>query len=114
MDWPLGWSGVETSQAWTSGTADLFAWGLLGILLFMVPVLVLLSGATRRRRFWCAESGRDVEVEFEERGFPGLRRAVVKSCSAFDPPGALICRRRCLDPGYQRPWQPTIGFGPVK
>lgn len=63
----------------------------------------------RRRRFWCAVSRREVEVEFEERGFPGFRGAVaVKSCSAFDPPVAVSCQRRCLDATFRRQWEPPL------
>jgi nucleotide-binding universal stress UspA family protein len=61
------------------------------------------------RRFWCAWSEREVEVEFVERGFPGLRWAVgVKSCTNFEPPSAIECQRRCLDPAYRRQWPPAL------
>lgn len=63
----------------------------------------------RRRRFWCAWSRREVEVEFETRGLPGFRRVVtVRSCSAFDPPTAIECRRRCLDAAFRRQWEPPL------
>lgn len=71
---------------------------------------MLFSRATRRRRFWCALSRREVEVEFEEWGLPGLRQPVaVRSCSVFDPPTAVTCGRRCLDPVFRHQW----GAGPA-
>jgi len=66
------------------------------------------TGRLVRRRFWCASRGRDVEVDFVERGLPGLPSGVgVQGCSAFDPPTAIGCRRRCLDPAYRRQWPPA-------
>ena len=60
----------------------------------------------RRRRFWCAEARREVEVEFEERGLPGLPwSTAVKSCPVFDPPAAVGCRRRCVDARFRRRWE---------
>lgn len=71
-----------------------------------------LSGAeprapkTRRRRFWCAEAGREVEVLFEERGLPGMRcSAAVKSCPVFEPGTAIACRRHCLSSKFRRQWE---------
>ena len=61
----------------------------------------------RRRHFWCALSEREVEVEFEEHGFPGFRSAAVRSCSAFEPAAAVVCDRRCEDPVYRRQWEPV-------
>jgi hypothetical protein len=54
-----------------------------------------------RRRFWCSEARREVEVEFERRrpvpwSTPGVRR-----CSAFEPPEAITCRRECADPLFR-------------
>jgi hypothetical protein len=98
-----------TQQAWIQGLSDALAWGMLGAMLFLVPLVALFSRVTRRRRFWCALSRRDVEVEFEESGLPGLRRPVaVKSCSIFDPPTAVECRRRCLDSDFRRQWDTTL------
>lgn len=65
--------------------------------------------ATWKRRVWCADLGREVEVEFEERGLPGLRwKTRVRSCSAFDPATDVTCRRRCIDPQYRRRWTPPM------
>jgi len=64
----------------------------------------------RRRHFWCELSGREVEVEFEEDGFPGFRLASVVSCSAFEPATAVACDRRCGDPVLHRQWQRVPGL----
>lgn len=65
------------------------------------------SGGHGVRRFWCAWSGRDVEVEFLTRGLPGFRSALaVTQCTAFEPPDTIECPRRCLDPDFRRLWQP--------
>ena len=67
------------------------------------------GGWTRRRRFWCAEQRREVEVEFEEVGLPGLGwSAAVRSCPVFDPPTAIACRRRCLDARFRRQWDSPL------
>ncbi len=55
-----------------------------------------------------ARSGRDAEVEFVVRGLPRLGPGVgVRSCSAWDPPTAVECQRRCLDPAFHRQWHPA-------
>jgi len=60
-----------------------------------------------RRYFWCPIHQREVEVEFEERGLPGFRMALgVRSCSVFEPPTAVDCERRCLDPAFRQRWAP--------
>ena len=65
------------------------------------------SGHGVRRRFWCAWSGRDVEVEFLTRGLPGFRSVVaVRRCTAFEPPEAVVCPQRCLNPAFRRLWGP--------
>ena len=64
---------------------------------------------TWRAGFWCAIAERDVEVEFTARGIPGLRGpGAVERCSAFDPPTAISCSRRCLDATFRRQWQPDL------
>ncbi len=98
----------EVGRVWIQGLRDIVVVGLL----FLFPLAVLFSRTTRRRRFWCVQSRREVEVEFEEHGLPGFRRAVaVKSCSVFDPPTAVSCRRRCLDPAFRRQWEPALPVG---
>jgi len=63
----------------------------------------------RRRRSWCALVEREVEVEYDTRGLPGFRAAVaVRACSVYDPPTAVECRRRCLDPAFRRQWPPAL------
>ena len=65
--------------------------------------------ALRRRRLWCALVEREVEVEFEERGLPGLRwQYAVQTCTAFDPPAHVECRRRCLDVAFRRQYPPAL------
>lgn len=68
-----------------------------------------LPGVSRRHRFWCIAMRREVEVRLEESGVPGLRLATaVRSCTAFDPPTAITCRRRCLDVAFRRQWQSLL------
>jgi hypothetical protein len=52
-----------------------------------------------RRRFWCRVANREVDVEFVSRG-EAPRFLSVKACSAFDPPTAIACDQRCLDPHF--------------
>lgn len=64
---------------------------------------------TRHAAFWCALTERDVEVEFVVRGILGLRRSCgVTSCTAFNPPTAVACGRRCLDSAFRRQWLPPL------
>lgn len=64
---------------------------------------------TRHAAFWCALTERDVEVEFAVRGIPGLGRPRgVTSCTAFDPPPAVACGRRCLDSAFRHQWPPAL------
>lgn len=109
MDWPGVRPVDEVREAWVQGVSDVFSWGLIAALLFLAPLLVLFSSRVRRRRFYCARSGREVEVEFEEHGLPGFRRTVaVRSCSMFDPSTAVECGRRCLDSDFRRQWEPPL------
>jgi nucleotide-binding universal stress UspA family protein len=67
------------------------------------------AGHVVGRHFWCGLSGRDVEVEFVERGLPGIRwDRTVRSCTAFDPPTAVECHRRCVDAGFRQQWAPAL------
>jgi hypothetical protein len=101
VDWPIaspGWD-VEVALVDRAGT---LGWGLLiwaGVAAILAVLLVpIVTKAVRRRHFWCVRAQRDVEVEFEERGLVGFRRAVaVRSCSVFDPPTQVRCQRSCLD-----------------
>jgi hypothetical protein len=66
----------------------------------------MCAPAIRRRRFWCANARREVEVEFEARGFPGFRWLTgVRSCPVFDPPTGVACGRACLDARFRRRWE---------
>jgi hypothetical protein len=63
----------------------------------------------RTRRVWCPRIEREVQVEFEERGIPPFRSTVgVRSCTAFEPPSAVACPRRCTDSRYRAQWPPAI------
>jgi len=76
--------------------------GLLAVLLLLLPLAIPRLIIRRRRHLWCATAGAQAEVEFEERGLPGFRIATtVLSCSCFDPPEAVACQRRCLDPSFR-------------
>jgi hypothetical protein len=71
-----------------------------------LPGAVTQDPGTRRRRFWCAEAGREVEVLFEERGLPGMRwSAAVKSCPVFEPGTGIACHRHCLSATFRRQWK---------
>lgn len=66
----------------------------------------------RRRRFWCAQTRREVEVEFEEHGLPGLRwQGAVLSCSIFEPPTRVAYGRRCLSSAFRRQWPSPLPVG---
>jgi hypothetical protein len=100
MDWPIASPGWDVQETWVS-TVNLFGWGVLiwaGIVATLALVLLpIVSRTVRRRHFWCSRAQGEVEVEFEEQGIFGFRRAVaVRSCSLFDPPTQVQCRRSCL------------------
>jgi len=73
----------------------------------LVSERALLFGATRRYRvFRCPLMKREVEVEFEEHRCLGVRWSVaVKSCSGFEVPTAIGCRRACVDSAFRRQWE---------
>ena len=105
MDWPMGYDGADI-QAWAETAASIYWWPFVAwvagvaILLF---VAVVVTSFPVRRRFWCEQAGREVEVAFEEDGPPGLRRFVaVVSCTAFEPPTRVRCPRACLDRDVSR------------
>lgn len=117
MDWPME-PAVNLDMAWTAwlqGVANLTAWTIplwitLALLVVLIPLVV--ARTVRRHGFWCRLAGREVEVDFEERGLPGFRRALaVRACSRFDPAGAVDCDRRCLDPDFRCKWNPVLPTG---
>jgi hypothetical protein len=117
VDWPMAAPGWDLQEVWVE-SANAFGWGVLiwagAVATLAVLLLPMATAVVRRRRFWCARAQREVEVEFEERGLIGVRRAVaVLSCSVFDPPAQVRCRRSCLDRDVRlrlpmalaRPWR---------
>jgi hypothetical protein len=107
MDGSIAWGSEAIQEAALQGVAELLAYVaiVVAVLLFL-SLGLLITQTARRRQFHCARSGLDVEVEFEERGLPGMRRtARVFSCSAFEPPEDVRCNRRCLDEDVRRLWQ---------
>lgn len=107
MDGSVAWGSEAIQETVVQGVAELFAYvAFIVAALLLLSLALLVTQAVRRRRFYCAPSGLDVEVQFDERGLPGMRRSVgVLSCSAFEPPNAVRCSRRCLDEDVRRLWQ---------
>lgn len=92
----------EVEELVTYGVATGFVWGLLLVLFFLLPLAVPRLIVRCRRHFWCATAGERAEVEFEERGLPGFRKATaVLSCSCFARPDVVTCERGCLDPRFR-------------
>jgi hypothetical protein len=98
--------------AFIEGLAQFFIVTQLVTLLVLTALLcgserAYLFGATRRRRaFRCPLRRREVEVEFEERRFFGVRHsAAVKRCSAFEVATAIGCRRPCVNSSFRRQWE---------
>ena len=105
MELPIGWLGHVAADVVLDGPGEFLLRSLLVALLAALPLLVFLPRVIRRRRLWCGVQYREVEVEFEENGPPGLRQPTnVRSCSAFDPPTAVACERWCLDATCRRQW----------
>ena len=99
MGWAMEAGTFDVQQAWVDSAADGVAWLIFGWGVAVALLLFVASWAlqVRRRSFRCEHARRDVEVEFEECGLPGFRRrTAVQSCSAFDPPTCVTCRRHCL------------------
>jgi hypothetical protein len=107
MDWPVGREGEGLQEASMQLAADLLAFAAIAVaVLVLFSLTLMFAQPVRRRHFYCAMSGREVEVEFEEQGPPGMRRTVaVRSCSVFDPPQSVRCKRRCLDEDVRALWQ---------
>ncbi|HET7875123.1 MAG TPA: hypothetical protein VFN71_06315 [Methylomirabilota bacterium] len=107
MDWPMGSESDGLQEASMRLAADLLSFAAIVVaMLVLLSLTLLFIQPMRRRHFYCALSGREVEVEFEERGLPGMRRTVaVRSCTVFEPPQAVRCKRRCLDEDLRQFWQ---------
>jgi len=79
---------------------------IIGLALATAVALLLviayrpLRGATRfvMRSFRCPFLERDVTVEFQEEAWDGNPVEVMR-CTAFTPPTAITCERRCLGLG---------------
>ena len=102
---------IGEGVAFMEGLADIFIVAQLASLLLVALLLgsachAYLCGTVRRRRgFRCPLMRREVEVEFLERWFLGVRQAAVPTrCSAFEVPTAIECRRRCLDRAFRNQW----------
>jgi len=114
MDWAVTWGGdVDGAwSAWVQGVADVLGYAVLYLGVVVATVfllgLLLVVRVTRRRIFWCVEAQREVEVEFDERGWLAVSPLAVRSCSCFDPPSPVQCHRRCLDFAFRRQWEPAL------
>ena len=98
MDWFAAAPWNDPGALFVDAIATLFAWGSVVVaVFFLVLSVTAVMVVYRRRRLWCVQAGRTAEVEFEEVGLPGRRRAVaVHSCSLFSPPTHVTCNRWCL------------------
>jgi hypothetical protein len=117
MNWEP-WSAYELSawtQAWIDGFVGFFAIASAAAALVLLAALLFGVRAVEtvvRRRFWCRDAGRDVEVEFRSPA-RAARPVQVVSCTAFEPATAVACRRACLDPSARerRPPPPAAWAG---
>jgi len=101
MNFPVGSRALDSSTALSQSATDAYGWVIVAFAL-AAAILAAAGLAARafvaRRHFWCASAEREVEVRFLEAGLPGFRRPVaVRSCSMFDPPTEVTCRRDCLN-----------------
>ena len=80
------------------------AWPLIVVgIVAIVLVIMLVTGSSLFRgtralieSLWCPFKSRLVRTEFEIDAWNG-RRIDVTQCSAFTPPTAVTCDKRCLD-----------------
>jgi len=63
--------------------------------------LVAALWRNRTSSFWCSSWGQAVTCEFRERTTDD-RRVAVNWCTAFAPPEAIECSKRCLDDDLER------------
>lgn len=117
MDWLVTSSGWDVADAGLQPAMDVlwekYFWlGTLGISLVIAGLALLGAVAVTRvvtRRFWCAAAHHEVEVEFVERGLPGLERpSAVLSCSHFHPATDVRCDCACLDAMCRLPAAPPL------
>jgi hypothetical protein len=96
----MGYDGADIQAWWAESVASTDWWPLLAWIAGAATLFLLAALVTTfpvRRRFWCAQAGREVDVEFEEDGPPRLRRFIaVVSCTAFEPSTHVQCDRACL------------------
>jgi hypothetical protein len=106
---------IGDGAAFTQGLADIFmvaqllSFTLVAILLGSACHAYLCGTVRRRRCFRCPLMRREVEVEFLERWFLGVRRAAVPTrCSAFETPTAIECGRACNDRAFRAQWTSAV------
>lgn len=98
---PEGWDGGEVALVQTM--ADAMGWAsfisAVGFVLVALVLTVFATRVLRRRVFWCPGVGREAEVEFEDLGVAGFRARNVLTCSVFENPREITCRRACRATG---------------
>jgi len=106
--------GIGEGVVFVEGLADIFIVAqlasllLVGVLLGSACQAYLCGTVQRRRCFRCPLARREVEVEFLEHWFLGVRQAAVPThCSAFERPAAIACGRRCADRAFRTQWAST-------
>ena len=106
---------IGEGVAFIEGLADIFIVAQLVSLMLVAVLLcsaahVYLGGRVQRRRcFHCPLMRREVEVEFLERWFLGVRcGAVPVRCSGFEVPTAVECGRRCVDRAFRTQWVSAV------
>ena len=107
MDWPVELLDGDPT-ALVQAVVEMLTWILLVQLAVLSLGLAVLSHRPAIvRRFWCTLRARDVEVAFARDALLLLGAPpTVRSCSAFDPPEAITCDRRCEGAGCRPPTQP--------
>ena len=86
-----------------SSEGALLAWPLLVVAAVALVLVVALSKGPRFFRgtrsvvesFWCPFTTQDVHVDFEIDAWDG-HPVDVNRCSAFTPPTAVTCDKRCM------------------
>lgn len=109
MDLPLTTWDSDAAAIVVQGAADMLGWILLAQFALFLALALLFRNTVVVRRFWCPTTGRDVEVTFEQRPLAVLpARLAVKRCTAWNPPEAIGCDRRCTKPEYRLPSAPPL------